>query len=76
MRGDASPAALDEHVNSMRLSFFNRIMTRLAFRTVLVKSAYTREQFQQMVAQTEFGKVEISKTPLGLEIAMAKGVRD
>jgi ubiquinone/menaquinone biosynthesis C-methylase UbiE len=76
MRGDASPAALDEHVNSMGLSIFNRIMTRLAFRTVLVKSAYTRDQFQQMIAQTEFGKVEISEAPIGLEIAMTKGVRD
>ena len=72
MRGDASPVALDEHVNAMGLSTFNRIMTRLAFRTVLVKSAYTKEQFQQMIAQTEFSKVEISEADIGLEITMSR----
>jgi hypothetical protein len=47
-------------------------MTRWAFRTMLVKSAYTRPQFEQMLAQTEFSRVEISEADIGLEISMTK----
>ncbi len=41
LRGDASPADLSRHVDGMGLSTFNRVMTKLAFRTVLLRSAYT-----------------------------------
>ncbi len=72
LRGDATPAALSQHVDGMGLSPFNRLMTKLAFRTMLLKSAYTREQFQQMLAQTGFSRVEIGEAEIGFEIAMTK----
>lgn len=72
MRGDATKEALDRHVDKMGLTAFNRVMTRLAFRTTLLKSAYTKEQFQQMLAQTEFGRVKITEAEIGLEIEMVK----
>jgi ubiquinone/menaquinone biosynthesis C-methylase UbiE len=72
MRGDATREALDRHVDGMGLTGFNRLMTRLAFRTTLVKSAYTRLQFEQMLARTNFAQVEISEAEIGLEIAMVK----
>ena len=72
LRGDASPDALSHHVDGMGLSRFNRTLTKLAFRTMLLKSAYTREQFQQMLAETQFNKVEISEAEIGLEISMTK----
>jgi ubiquinone/menaquinone biosynthesis C-methylase UbiE len=72
LRGDASPAVISQHVDRMGLSTFNRLMTKLAFKTMLLKSAYTREQFQAMLAQTEFSKVEISEADIGLEIVMTK----
>lgn len=72
MRGDATRDALDHYVDDMRLSVFNRMMTRWAFRTMLVKSAYTRQHFDKMLAQTEFSKVEIAEEAIGLEIAMTK----
>ncbi len=72
LRGDANPAEIRRHVDRMGLSTFNRIMTRLAFKTMLLKSAYTKEQFQQMLAQTEFSKVEIAEADIGLEISMTK----
>ncbi len=72
LRRDASPDEISRHVDKMGLSTFNRIMTRLAFKTMLLKSAYTREQFQQMLARTEFSKVEISGTDIGFEITMTK----
>ena len=72
MRGDATREALDRHVDGMGLSTFNRIMTRWAFRTMLVKSAYTRKQFEQMLGQTEFSWVEIKEAEIGLEIGLTK----
>ncbi len=72
MRGDATPEALSRHVDGMGLTGFNRIMTKLAFRTTLVKSAYTKEQFKHMLAQTGFSRVEISEAEIGLEVTMVK----
>lgn len=72
MRGDATREALDRHVDEMKLSMFNRIMTRWAFRTMLVKSAYSRQQFEQMLKQTEFTKVEITEAEIGFEIGLTK----
>jgi ubiquinone/menaquinone biosynthesis C-methylase UbiE len=72
LRGDASPTTVSRHVDGMGLSTVNRVLTKLAFRTMLLKSAYTREQFQQMLSQTDFGSVEIAEDGIGFEIRMTK----
>lgn len=72
LRGDASPESLSHHVDTMGLSGFNRVMTKLAFRTMLLKSAYTKEQFQYMLALTAFSRVEIHEEEIGFEITMVK----
>jgi ubiquinone/menaquinone biosynthesis C-methylase UbiE len=72
LRRDASPNTISRHVDEMGLSPVNRILTKLAFRTMLLKSAYTREQFQQMLAPTEFSSVEIAEDGIGFEIRMTK----
>jgi ubiquinone/menaquinone biosynthesis C-methylase UbiE len=72
LRGDASPSTVSRHVDGMGLSTVNRVLTKLAFKTMLLKSAYTREQFQQMLAQTEFSSVEIAEDGIGFEIRMTK----
>ena len=72
MRGDATKEALDRHVDGMGLSMFNRMMTRWVFRTMLVKSAYTRMHFEQMLKKTEFSRVEIAEEESGVEIRLTK----
>jgi ubiquinone/menaquinone biosynthesis C-methylase UbiE len=72
LRRDASPELISHHVDSMGLSTFNRIMTKLAFRTMLLKSAYTKAQFQQMLAQANFRSVDIQEVDIGFEILMTK----
>jgi ubiquinone/menaquinone biosynthesis C-methylase UbiE len=72
LRRDASPSTVSRHVDGMGLSTLNRVLTKLAFRTMLLKSAYTREQFQQMLAQTEISNVEIAEDGIGFEIWMTK----
>ena len=72
LRADASPDLITSHVDRMGLSTFNRLMTKLAFRTVLIRSAYTKEQFSHMLAQTEFTGADIAAADIGYEITMTK----
>jgi ubiquinone/menaquinone biosynthesis C-methylase UbiE len=72
LRRDADPGEIERHVDGMGLSTFNRVLTRLAFRTMLLKSAYSNEQFRAMLAQTQFSGVEINESGIGLEVWMTK----
>src|ERR1700733_12340590 len=51
LRKDASMESINHHVEGMGLGLINKVLTKLAFRTMLLNSAYTRQQFQQMLAQ-------------------------
>ena len=72
LRKDASPELIGQHVDAMGLSAVNRVMTKLVFRTMLLKSAYTKEQFQHMLAQASFSRVDIQEQDIGFEISMTK----
>ena len=72
LKGNASPEEISREVDGMRLKWMNRILTKLAFRTMLLKRAYTKEQFQQMLAETSFKSVDIQESNIGLEISMIK----
>jgi ubiquinone/menaquinone biosynthesis C-methylase UbiE len=72
LRRDASPGMIDDHVDRMALSMVNRFLTRLAFKTMLLKSAYTREEFRDMLAQTEFRSAEVIEADIGLDIRLTK----
>jgi hypothetical protein len=56
----------------MGLSTVNTILTKLAFRTMLLKNTYTREQFQHMLAQATFHSVDIQEVDIGFQISMTK----
>lgn len=72
LRRDADPGEIDRHVDGMGLSTFNRVLTKLAFRTMLLKSAYSNQQFEAMLAKTQFSGVEINESGIGLEVWMTK----
>lgn len=72
LKGDASQDALSRQVDGMGLKGFNKLMTKLAFKTMLVRSAYTRAHFETMLAQTSFSRMEIEEQEIGLEITMFK----
>jgi len=72
MRGDATPGELDEAVDTMKSSRVNRLINRIVFRTVLLRSAYTRAQFEAMLAQAGFSHVEIAQSGIGFEICATK----
>lgn len=72
LRRNASPREIREGVDAMGLSLVNHIVTRLTFRWMLIPSAYTREHFQQMLAQTPFAETRIDESGIGFEIWMKK----
>jgi len=72
LRRDASPAVVSQAVDRMGLGLVNRAITKLTFRFMLLRNAYTREHLQQMLAQTHFSKVEIDAIDIGLEVRMTK----
>jgi ubiquinone/menaquinone biosynthesis C-methylase UbiE len=72
LKRNASPEAVSRAVDAMDLSWFNRIMTKMAFKGMLIKSAYTKEEFEHMLAQAKFSSVAIEEGDMGLEISMTK----
>lgn len=72
LRKDASPAAIDDEVAGMHMSALNAKLTKLAFRAMLLKRAYTREAIDAMVSQSRFAKGEISQDGIGFELRLAK----
>jgi hypothetical protein len=54
------------------MAFFSRWMTRLTFRFMLLKRAYTRDELDKMLAQTKFAKAAIEDSELGFELWLSK----
>ena len=69
---DASPESMDHSVDAMGLTTINKVLTKLIFRLSLRRSAYTKEQFQQMVAQAKFRSVDIQEVDIQFEILVTK----
>ena len=69
---DAEPGDVSRAVDKMGLSTVNRAVTKVVFRTMLIPSAYTRAEFEQMLSQTAFSHVEIAGEGIGFEITMTK----
>jgi len=72
LRRDASLEAINEAVSRMRLGIFSRVFTRLAFRLMLLKRAYTKREFEQLLTQTQFRSIKIEETLIGMDIWLEK----
>lgn len=56
----------------MGLTAANRVLTKLTFRFFLLSTAYTRPQFEYMLAQANFRSTNIREQGIGFEISMTK----
>ena len=72
LRRDASKDGISRHVDRMGFTGFNRVVTRQIFKLFLLRSAYTRVELEQMVAQASFSSVQIVDEETGLEISLTK----
>jgi ubiquinone/menaquinone biosynthesis C-methylase UbiE len=72
LRGDVRPDEIEAHVNGMGLGRIDALMTKLTFRWMLIKRAYTADQFRSMAAASRFGSCAIQESPVGLEVTLRK----
>jgi ubiquinone/menaquinone biosynthesis C-methylase UbiE len=75
LRRDASRESVSEAVDGMGLGPVNKAITKLTFRFMLLKRAYTRAEFQQFLSRTGFGPVEIQESLTGLELLAKRPAR-
>jgi ubiquinone/menaquinone biosynthesis C-methylase UbiE len=73
LRRDVSMESINKHIkNELHLSGFNAFITRLVFKTTLLKNAYTKPEIENMVSKTSFTKLRIVEDALGMDIWLEK----
>lgn len=72
LRRDTPQEEINRHIDAMKVGAVNAAFTKLAFRCMLLKRAYTREQFEKMITEAGWQKYEISEAPVGFEITLRK----
>jgi ubiquinone/menaquinone biosynthesis C-methylase UbiE len=72
LRRDAPQSEIDRHVDAMKVGAVNAALTKWSFRFMLLKRAYTREEFERFIAQSGWPKYEIRDAPVGFEITLSK----
>ena len=56
----------------MGIGPLNRFLVRWTFRNMLLKSAYSVDEMRAMVAQTPFGRCEITVDGVGFQVWLQK----
>jgi hypothetical protein len=72
LRKDAPLDAIDANVRQMQLSPLNAVLTRWTFRLMLLRTAYTREALEAVIARSRFGRGEIIVDTIGFELRLVK----
>jgi ubiquinone/menaquinone biosynthesis C-methylase UbiE len=72
LRRDVSRDAIRREVENLRLGAINAFVVRQIFRFMLIKRAYTRGEFRQLIAESPFGRGQIQDTLTGVEITLTK----
>lgn len=72
LRKDAPADAIDATVREMKLSRVNTVITNWTFRQMLLKRAYSQDDFRRMVAETPFQTCELQSDLISLEVMLRK----
>ncbi len=72
MRNDVSDEEISDEVKKLRVGAINAFVTKIIFKHMLRKRAYSGADFAHMLAATPFGGGEITEVPCGLEVRLAK----
>jgi ubiquinone/menaquinone biosynthesis C-methylase UbiE len=72
LRGDVTPDAIRREVQNLKLGALNSFVVRQIFRFMLIKRAYTRGQFRQIIAESPFQGGDIQDSLTGVEITLTK----
>jgi ubiquinone/menaquinone biosynthesis C-methylase UbiE len=72
LRRDTSNELIQQAVDDMHLGMVNGLVTKLTFRFMLLKRAYTRTELETLISETKFDGVEIREDLISLEILLSK----
>ena len=72
LRRDASPGDIEQEIKGMELGRLDEAFTRLTFKQMLLKSAYSIEEMKSMISQTPFGKGRIEASGVGFQVWLEK----
>jgi len=72
LRKDVSLGEIDVYVKQSGRSRIDAWMTSWAFRCMLIKRAYTKDEFRRMAEQSRFGTCQIQVSPIELETRFTK----
>lgn len=72
LRKDTPKEEIDAYVDKMNVGAINTAFVKLSFRTMLLKRAYTREDFERFIAESGFQKYEMREALVGFEITLHK----
>ena len=70
LRKDAPMRSINQAIEGMRLGGINALLTKLTFRFMLLRRAYTRQDFERFLSQTQFGPNDINESLMGLELSL------
>lgn len=72
LRRDAPFESISKAVNDMSLGAVDSVVTKLTFRFMLLKRAYTKSEFQRFLSHTKLKLLEIKEDPIGLEVSLQR----
>jgi len=72
LRKDVNKKALDDYIRGLKVGILDAFMMKWTFRLMLIRRAYTKQQFVEFISQGGFDNSEIQETPIGFEITLSK----
>jgi ubiquinone/menaquinone biosynthesis C-methylase UbiE len=72
LRKDVSLDEIDTYVRQSGRARLDALLTKWAFRCLLIKRAYTRDAFARIAEKSRFGKYRIDAVPLGFQVSFMK----
>jgi ubiquinone/menaquinone biosynthesis C-methylase UbiE len=72
LRKDVSIDDINAYIKESSRGWFNSLMTRWTFRTLLIKRAYTKQDFINMAQNSHFGSCRIDEASIGLQVQFEK----
>lgn len=72
LRKDVSMDDINAYFKENSRGWFDAMMTRLVFRTFLIKRAYTRQNFLEMAKRSRFGACRVETGPIGFQVHFEK----
>lgn len=72
LRRDSSRQSINQAIDAMKVGAINSIITKLTFRFMLLKRAYTKKEIELLVAKTQFREAQIRDDLTSMEIVLRK----